>query len=251
MSIPQIFNFDNHAVRTIEKDGDVWFVAADVTDVLGYKNGRDAIAKHCKASEAGVAFYDGSQNRDMTIIPERDLYRLVMKSKLPAAEKFENWVVSEVLPSIRKTGTYTPAATPELQIANAILLAGRMIEEQKAQIEQRDKLIAITAPKAAALDKLSLADGSLCMTDAAKTLGIQPQKTLIPYLRANKWIYNRTGCAHPVAYQDKLQQMLLEHKTTTVNRTDGSEKITEQVRITAKGLTKLAQIFGQPETQEA
>lgn len=113
------------------------------------------------------------------------------------------------------------------------------------QVIERDKLIAEIQPQAAALHRLSLADGSLCMTDAAKTLGIQPQKTLIPYLRANKWIYNRPGCAHPVAYQDKLQQMLLEHKTTTVNRTDGSEKITEQVRITAKGLAKLAVVFGQ------
>lgn len=111
------------------------------------------------------------------------------------------------------------------------------------QVIERDKLIAVIQPQATALQRLSLADGSLCMTDAAKTLGIQPIKTLIPYLRANKWIYNRPGCPHPVAYQDKLQQMLLEHKTTTVNRTDGSEKITEQVRITAKGLAKLATIF--------
>lgn len=113
------------------------------------------------------------------------------------------------------------------------------------QVIERDKLIAEIQPKAQALHRLSLADGSLCMTDAAKTLGIQPQKTLIPYLRANKWIYNRAGCAHPVAYQDKLQQMLLEHKTTTVNRTDGTEKISEQVRITAKGLAKLALVFAE------
>lgn len=112
------------------------------------------------------------------------------------------------------------------------------------KVLERDKLISHLQPQAAALHRISLADGSLCITDAAKTLGIQPQKVLIPYLRANKWIYNRTGCAHPIAYQDKLQQMLLEHKVTTVNRTDGSEKITEQVRITPKGLTKLAQIFG-------
>lgn len=137
-----------------------------------------------------------------------------------------------------------PPLTPQMQLANAVLLAQTIIAEKDSQIEQRDKLIAIAAPKAAALHLISLADGSLCITDAAKTLGIQPKKVLIPYLKANKWIYHRPGCDHPIAYQDKLQQMLLEHKVTTVSRTDGSEKITEQVRVTPKGLTRLAEIFG-------
>lgn len=98
-------------------------------------------------------------------------------------------------------------------------------------------------PQAEALRIISLAEGTLCLTDAAKTLGVQPQKVFMPYLKAHKWIYQRPGCNHPVAYQDKLQQMLLEHKVTTVNRGDGSEKITEQVRVTPKGLAKLATIF--------
>lgn len=134
---------------------------------------------------------------------------------------------------------------PTLQLAHAMLLAGKVIEEQKEQIAQKDVIIAATLPKAAALDQISLAAGSLCLMDAAKTLGVQPKKVLIPYLKANKWIYQRTGSNHPVAYQDKLQQMLLEHKVTTVSLADGSEKITEQVRITPKGLTKLARVFGE------
>jgi phage regulator Rha-like protein len=119
----------------------------------------------------------------------------------------------------------------------------RLAADLADKINERDKLISIIQPHSEALHRISLSDGSLCLTDAAKTLGVQPQKVLIPFLRANKWIYNRTGCNHPVAYQDKLQQMLLEHKVTTVNRTDGSEKITEQVRVTPKGLTKLAQLL--------
>ena len=96
-NVPQVFNFGDNAVRTIEKGGEPWFVAKDVADVLGYANGRDAISKHCKASDT-VAIYDGtSGNPNVTIIPERDVYRLVMRSKLPTAEKFEEWVVAEVL----------------------------------------------------------------------------------------------------------------------------------------------------------
>lgn len=111
------------------------------------------------------------------------------------------------------------------------------------QVIQRDKLIAHLQPQAEALRTISLADGSLSLTDAAKTIGVQPNKTFIPYLSANKWIYRRAGGKNWIAYQDKLQQMLLEHKVTTVSKTDGTEKITEQVRVTPKGLAKLAEVF--------
>ncbi|MFI3123242.1 MAG: phage regulatory protein/antirepressor Ant [Methylococcales bacterium] len=107
---------------------------------------------------------------------------------------------------------------------------------------EKDKVIAEQAPKVAALARLSESDGSLLLTDAAKTLGIQPQK-LFQSLREKRWIYKRTGSDHWVAYQDKLQSGYLEHKAKTVQRKDGSEKITEQARVTPKGLTKLAVIF--------
>jgi prophage antirepressor-like protein len=112
----QVFNFNEAAIRTIEIDGAPWFVAADICTVLGYSNGRDAIAKHCK----GVAKRDtptASGMQSMTIIPERDVYRLVMRSKLPAAEKFEEWVVAEVLPAIRRTGYYGTPKSYQREIA--------------------------------------------------------------------------------------------------------------------------------------
>lgn len=108
---PHVFLFDSSEVRTLLIDGDPWFVAADVATVLGYEKPRNAVAAHCKgALKRGVLTNGG--NQDMTIIPERDVYRLVMRSKLPSAEKFEEWVVGEVLPSIRKTGSYSSAPAP-------------------------------------------------------------------------------------------------------------------------------------------
>lgn len=103
--VPAVFCFESHNVRTIEIDGDVWFVAFDVADVLGYAKPRNAISAHCKgALKRGVPTTSGIQ--EMSIIPERDVYRLIMRSTLPAAEKFEDWIVSEVIPSIRKHGHY-------------------------------------------------------------------------------------------------------------------------------------------------
>lgn len=92
-------------VRVVMRDGEPWFVAKDVADILGYADPDQAIRKNCRASETcPVRWTD--QVRNVLIIPERDLYRLVMRSTLPAAVAFEDWVVGEVLPSIRKTGSY-------------------------------------------------------------------------------------------------------------------------------------------------
>lgn len=97
-------------------------------------------------------------------------------------------------------------------------------------------------PKAEALDRIATADGSICITNAAKDLQIRP-KDLFQLLQAKKWIFRRQGSSTFTAYQDKIQQGLLEHKITVISRSDGSEKQTEQVRITAKGLAKLSEML--------
>ncbi|SIS54833.1 phage antirepressor KilAC domain-containing protein [Phaeovulum vinaykumarii] len=91
-------------------------------------------------------------------------------------------------------------------------------------------------------ERLTKADGSLSITETAKTLSLRP-KNLFQWLSQNGWIYKRPNGGTWLGYQTKCNQGLLEHKTTTVLRADGSEKITEQVRVTPKGLSKLAKII--------
>lgn len=98
-------------------------------------------------------------------------------------------------------------------------------------------------PSVEAYDRIAKADGSLCLTDAAKALQMRP-KDLIAKLSSGKWIYKRAGNSHWLGYQDKVQAGYLEHKITEVTRGDGTTKITEQVRITPKGLAKLAKDQG-------
>lgn len=108
---PTPFSFHGLLVRVInDGSGEPLFIAKDVAEALGYANTSKAINAHCKAVSTCHTEM-GGQVRAVQIIPERDLYRLVMKSKLPAAEQFEEWVVGQVLPSIRKTGQYS-APTP-------------------------------------------------------------------------------------------------------------------------------------------
>ena len=114
--------------------------------------------------------------------------------------------------------------------AEALQLAA----DQARQIESMQGAVA-------ALDRIAAADGSLCITDAAKSLQVGP-RALFQWLRSNGWIYRRPGTAHDLGYQSKLVAGLLEHKVTTVLRNDGTEKVTEQVRVTAKGIAQLAKL---------
>lgn len=96
--------------------------------------------------------------------------------------------------------------------------------------------------KPGAIQRLADADGSMCITNAAKSLQLRP-KDLFGWLSQNRWIYKRAGGASWLGYQDKIQQGMLDHKVTTVSRSDGTEKVVEQVLVTPKGLAKLAELI--------
>lgn len=125
----QIFNSGEFGeIRTIEIDGKPYFVGVDVAKALGYSNPRKAILDHCK----GVTKRDtptSSGIQSMSYINEGDLYRLIMKSKLPSAEKFESWVMDEVLPTIRKAGSYQKPLTTVEQIQ--VIATGFLDHEER------------------------------------------------------------------------------------------------------------------------
>lgn len=102
----QVFqNSEFGELRVLEQDGKPYFPATACAKVLGYKRPADAITAHCKGSVKYRVPTNGG-NQELKFIPEGDLYRLIVHSKLPAAERFEKWVFDEVLPSIRRTGSY-------------------------------------------------------------------------------------------------------------------------------------------------
>lgn len=108
------------SVRVILRDREPWFVANDVAAALGYAVPKKAVIDHCKYAEIfkgtdSVPLTDSP--RGISVIPESDVYRLIMRSNLPNAERFQDWVTEEVLPSIRKTGNYSiaPALAPGMR----------------------------------------------------------------------------------------------------------------------------------------
>ena len=126
----QLFDFENKKVRTVEIDDIPYFVGKDVAAILGYIKTADAIRKHIDDEDKGVFTLEtpGGKQR-VTIINESGLYSLILSSKLPNAKKFKQWVTSEVLPTIRKTGSYQLPQTPEGQI--------RLLLESNVHMDER------------------------------------------------------------------------------------------------------------------
>lgn len=174
-------------IRTIEIDGKPWFVAVDIALALGYNNPRDAVQRHCK----GVVKHDtptSSGVQNVSYINEGDMYRLIMKSKLPSAEKFESWVMDEVLPSIRKNGGYIANQenlTPEQIVANALIVAQNIILQKEKQIEE-------LKPKAEFFDAVADSKTAISMNQVAKVLDIKGygRNNLFEFLR-NQGILDR------------------------------------------------------------
>lgn len=109
----QIFNYEGAEVRTVEINGEAWFVGKDVATVLGYSNTRDALIEHVDAEDRQILQRSGNAtldfelpNRGLTVINESGLYSLILSSQLPNAKQFKHWVTAEVLPTLRKTGSY-------------------------------------------------------------------------------------------------------------------------------------------------
>jgi len=171
----KIFNFEftGRAVRVVEHDGAPWFVAADVAGLLGYARPRDAISAHCKGAVKHRTLTNGGE-QDLTVIPERDIYRLVMRSNMPEAEKFEDWVVGEVLPSIRKNGGYIAGqeleTDPAVIIARALKVADNVIAAKERELLAAKAVIAEAAPKVEFYDAVAGSKTAIDIGSAAKIL---------------------------------------------------------------------------------
>lgn len=222
----QNFDFKNSNVRVIEKDGEPYFVGKDVAEVLGYARPSKAIQDHCKA-KADVLIWDGSQNRNMVIIPERDVYRLIMRSKKPEAEKFEDWVVSEVLPSIRKTGSYD--VTNKL---NDPVEMARLLQKQVGLYLEAVEELKEAKPKVEAYDTWLECDGDYSTVEAAKMLGTT-SVTLNKFLRANgiKMKHNDLPTAKFKKWFNVVEEVYTDNK--------GNARKRKKCMVTPEGLVEI------------
>ncbi|HBK5169194.1 phage antirepressor KilAC domain-containing protein [Enterococcus faecium] len=221
MNTPQIFNFEQNEVRTFLENDVPYFVANDVAKTLGYKNPSKATNDHCKKAIETWGNDSLGRRQKFKIIPESDVYRLIIKSNLPSAEKFEAWVMEEVLPQIRKHGMY---ATDELLNNPDLLIevATKLKEERTLRLVAEQK-VAEMQPKVNYHD-IILANKSVTpISFIAKNYGmsaIQMNKLLhdfgIQYRQGKAWLlyakYQNEGYTHiemvPVQGTDNLKPIM-------------------------------------------
>jgi len=248
----QIFeNAEFGKVRTVSINNEPWFVGRDVAEILGYKNPNEAIQDHVDAEDKFLRSQHGSEmlklfnsvkeiqaqlgRQDNWFINESGVYSLVFGSKLPTAKKFKRWVTSEVLPTLRKTGTYT---TPSYQIEDPIERAQKWIEEYKERqtlletAKKQEQIIGELKPKADYTDRILQSKSLVPVTAIAKDYGMSAQgfnKVLhdahIIYKVGNQW----------VLYGKYQAKGYTSSETISITRTDGTPDIVMNTKWTQKG----------------
>jgi anti-repressor protein len=214
--------FDGHSVRVVVADGEPWFVAKDVAAVLGYSDTAKAVRMHCKAGRPAGVDKTSTLDRQTILIPERDLYRLVMRSKLPGAERFEEWVVGEVLPSIRKTGSYQIHPIPS--IPQTMSQALRLAADQAEQLE-------LQRPAVEFVERYVESDGTMGFREMAKLLGVREAR-FKAFILERRIMYRLAG--RLVGYAPHLNAgRLIERVVMSEDKT----RSFSECRFTAKGVT--------------
>lgn len=243
----QTFNFNSAPVRTLtDENGEPWFVAKDVCNVLELNNVSQALSRLDDDEKQNIILNDGiSRNPNRAIISESGLYALILASRKPEAHEFKRWVTHEVLPSIRKHGAYMTQQTLDKALASPdflIQLATRLKEEQ-------EKVKALE-PKAQALDTFTNVEDRLLVRDAAKILSNSgtpiSEKQLREWMADNGWIYKASDSWHATAKHCTAGHLVMVMSQKHGTKTDGEKfAFPPTVRITRKGLALLHKRLGE------
>lgn len=234
----QIFKNEQFGeVRTSDENGVTLFCAADVARGLGYKDTVNAVKQHCRGVVKRHLTDSLGRTQEASFIPEGDVYRLIVHSKLPSAERFERWVFDEVIPTIRRHGAYATETTIESIIADPE--SGiKLLQALKAEQERRREAEAIAEaqrPKALFADAVAASDNSILVGELAKILrqnGVETgQNRLFRWMRDNGYIMRYTNV--PTRYS--MERGLMEVKERAINNPDGSVRITQTIKVTGKG----------------
>ena len=237
----QLFNFNGQQVRTVTINDEPYFVGKDVATILGYKSPSVAISKNVPDKYKGVTEMETPGGKQkLVIISEAGLYKLAFKSHAPQAERFTDWIASEVLPTIRKHGAYMTPQTIEKALLNPdtiINLATQLKQEQ----EQRKQLQAENEqmkPKALFADAVSTSNSSILIGQLAKILrqnGVNiGQNRLFAWMRKNGYLGTR-GSNRNVPTQRSMELGLFKTKETVINHSDGHTTVNITTKVTGKG----------------
>lgn len=246
-------------LRTVELDGTIYFVGKDVATMLGYKEPGLAIRTHCKGGVKRTPLMTDGGMQEVRIIGEPDFYRLVVNSKLPAAQEYERWVFEEVLPAIRRKGAYvasTGEETLEELMSRALSAANEAIARQKARLAAQEQELAMqditiksqaleletAQPKVLFADAVATSDNCILIGELAKLIRQNGydigQNRLFVWLRENGYLMKSN---RPT--QRAMDMQLFKVVERTVLNPDGSSRLTLTTKVTGKGQQYFINIF--------
>lgn len=226
----QTFTFaDTHKVRTVIEDGQVKFVMHDICNALGLTNPTEA-AKGLAEDERGLSITETADGkRTVVTITESGLYALVFKSRKPEAQKFRQWVTAEVLPTLRKTGTYTaPQAVPPFDLPKSFSEALRLLADTHDQAEALKLTVTAQQPAVEFVDRYVNADGLFGIRETAKLLGIT-QHEFTSLCQRHRVLFREGGTLQP--YAEHLKAGYFQVKAGEAN-----DHAYAQTRFTPKGI---------------
>lgn len=235
----QIFaNEEFGQIRTVEINGEPWFVGKDVAEALGYKEATKAAREKVDSEDRGKSKIDtpsGTQN--MTIINESGLYSLIFASKLPTAKKFKRWVTSEVLPTIRRHGMYAMDEllnNPDFAIEVFSQLKAERERNNALQLEiaQSRQMSAEPQPKTSYYDIILVDRGLVTITQIAKDYGTSGKK-LNELLHTYGVLFNRGG--QWFLYSRHRDKGYTHSKTADIKRSGGRTGVGTEIKWTQKG----------------
>lgn len=239
-------------VRTVEMNGEPYFVGKDVAEILGYSNVNKAIQTHVDDedkktlyfkgfSHFGTSLWKGNDFSNKTIINESGLYSLILSSKLPKAKEFKRWVTSEILPSIRRHGAYMTDDILAKTIENPDFLIN-LLNDMKQEKEKRKELeekVQQDKPKVLFAECVEASKTSILVGDLAKLLkqnGVEiGQKRLFAWLRDNGYLMRGNSGSYNMPTQRSMEMGLFEVKEHVINNPDGSIRVTKTPKVTGKG----------------
>ena len=227
------------AIRTVEIDGDVWFVAKDISDKLGYAETSNMM-KRIDREDSISSKLEGMNMRSI-LINESGLYSAILGSKLESAKRFKRWVTSEVLPTIRKHGAYMTDITIEKMVENPDLLIelATKLKQEKEERKRLEKQVEEERPHAILGRAITTAKTSILIGDLAKILnqnGVNiGAKRLFEWMRNNGYLIKRKGTDWNMPTQRSMNLELFEVKESVHIDGNGCNKITRTTKVTGKG----------------